>query len=135
MASIQARRRSDDSVSFRVQYRIDKQMRSRSFADPRGAQQFADLIDRVGATAAVSVWESRQERTAGVPTSHASWHKKRPPAAQAGGLWSGQAVDRFGRREAILFDLQLWHRCFRVELELEVHQAGLRLKSSPTGVP
>lgn len=68
MASIQARRRSDDSVSFRVQYRIDKQMRSKSFADPRGAQQFADLIDRVGATAAVSVWESRQERAAGVPT-------------------------------------------------------------------
>lgn len=68
MASIQARRRSDDFVSFRVQYRLDKQMRSKSFADPRGAQQFADLIDRVGATAAVSVWESRQERAAGVPT-------------------------------------------------------------------
>jgi integrase len=68
MASIQARSRADGSASFRVQFRVDKQMRSKSFADPKGAQQFADLVDRVGATAALGVWESRQARTAGTPT-------------------------------------------------------------------
>lgn len=68
MASIQARVRTDGSASYRVQFRIDKQMRSKSFADPRGAQQFADQVKRVGAPAALAVWESRQARTAGVPT-------------------------------------------------------------------
>ena len=68
MASIQARSRADGTASYRVQFRIDKQMRSKSFEDPRGAQQFADQVKRVGAHAALAVWESRQARTAGVPT-------------------------------------------------------------------
>jgi integrase len=68
MASIQARSRADGTASYRVQFRIDKQMRSKSFADPRGAQQFADQVKRVGAHAALAVWESRQTRTDGIPT-------------------------------------------------------------------
>lgn len=67
MASIQARERTDGSVSYRVQFRVDGKMTSASFADPTGAKQFADLVDRVGATPALAVWESRQGRTAGVP--------------------------------------------------------------------
>ncbi|MGW8430954.1 tyrosine-type recombinase/integrase [Curtobacterium citreum] len=67
MASIQARSRTDGTVSYRVQYRLNGKMTSKSFADPGGAKQFSDQIDRVGAPAALAVWESRQGRTVGVP--------------------------------------------------------------------
>jgi integrase len=67
MASIQARKRADGDVSYRVQFRVDGQMRSKSFATSKGAQQFSDQVDRVGARAALAVWQTRQNRNMSVP--------------------------------------------------------------------
>lgn len=67
MASVQPRTKSNGEVSWRVQFRIGSQMRSRSFADQRGAQQFSKLVDRVGGAVAVKTWEARMSASADVP--------------------------------------------------------------------
>jgi len=68
MASVLPRRMADGRVSWRVQFRVGPAMRSKSFEHEAGARQFGQLIDRVGATAALAVWEARQSASAGTPT-------------------------------------------------------------------
>jgi integrase len=68
MASVQPRRWKDGRVSWRVQYRVGAAMKSKSFEHEKGARQFGALIDRVGATAALAVWDARQSASTGTPT-------------------------------------------------------------------
>jgi integrase len=68
MASVLPRRMADGRVSWRVQFRVGPAMRSKSFEHEAGARQFGQLIDRVGAAAALAVWEARQSASAGTPT-------------------------------------------------------------------
>lgn len=58
----------DGRISWRVQFRLGPAMRSKSFEHEAGARQFGALIDRVGAAAALAVWDARQSANAGVPT-------------------------------------------------------------------
>ncbi len=61
MASVTPRPNRDGTITWRVQARVDGKMRQESFADQRGARQFAALVDRVGFAAAR---ETRQARAA-----------------------------------------------------------------------
>ena len=68
LASVLPRRMKDGRISWRVQFRLGAAMRSKSFEHEAGARQFGQLIDRVGASAALAVWEARQSASAGTPT-------------------------------------------------------------------
>jgi len=67
MASIQARTRTDGTPSYRVQYRINGKLTSKSFANIKGAQEFAAQVDRSGPEAALAIWTTRQGRNLAVP--------------------------------------------------------------------
>ena len=68
MASVQPRRWKDGRVSWRVQFRVGAAMTSKSFEHEKGARQFGALVDRVGATAALAVWDARQAKHDDTPT-------------------------------------------------------------------
>jgi integrase len=68
LASVLPRRMKDGRISWRVQFRLGAAMRSKSFEHEAGARQFGGLIDRVGAAAALAVWDARQSSTGDVPT-------------------------------------------------------------------
>ncbi|WP_100812993.1 tyrosine-type recombinase/integrase [Microbacterium lacus] len=69
MASVTGRR-SDATgiVTWRVQFRVNGKMSQESFPDKRGADQFGELVDRIGGAAAREVLETRRNRDVGVPT-------------------------------------------------------------------
>jgi integrase len=69
MASVTARQNKDGSVSWRVQFRIDgKGPFQETFDDKKAADQFGDLVDRIGGRAAREVLETRAGGGRGVPT-------------------------------------------------------------------
>lgn len=67
MASVQPRTKSDGTVTYRVQFRLDGKMTSRSFSHRKGADQFASHIDAVGPKVALETYEARQGAREGVP--------------------------------------------------------------------
>ncbi|KIU02030.1 hypothetical protein SZ60_14235 [Frigoribacterium sp. MEB024] len=58
----------DGRICRRVQFRLGAAMRSKSFKHEAGARQFGGLIDRVGAAAALAMWEARQPSAGDGPT-------------------------------------------------------------------
>lgn len=68
MASVTPRTAKDGTVTWRVQFRIDGRMCQETFMDVAGAQQFGDLVDKVGGRDARAVLEARRGKGAGVPT-------------------------------------------------------------------
>lgn len=71
MASVTPRATKTGEPAWRVQFRIDGRMRQESFSGPmasKAAHEFGDLIDRVGAKAALEVLERRRNNVAAVPT-------------------------------------------------------------------
>jgi integrase len=67
MASVQPRTNSRGNVTYRVQFRLDGKMTSRSFEHRKGADQFASHIDAVGPRVALETLEARQGAREGVP--------------------------------------------------------------------
>lgn len=55
-------------VTWRVQFRIDGKLTSQSFIDPVGAHEFGDMIDSMGAAAALKVLDARNRAGERVPT-------------------------------------------------------------------
>lgn len=70
MASIQTRRLTSGDLAYRVMFRIDGQQRSETFHDAKAAADFAKLVDRIGAEAAVAVRDARSgaRRDTDIPT-------------------------------------------------------------------
>lgn len=67
MASVTPRTKSDGTVTWRVQFRIDGRMLQESFPTARAAQDFGILVDKVGGQVARQVLAGRQRRDT-VPT-------------------------------------------------------------------
>lgn len=68
MASVQPRTSKDGTtVTYRVQFRVDGKMTSRSFVHRTGAEQFAANVDRHGPKIALEAWEARQAAKDGIP--------------------------------------------------------------------
>lgn len=61
MANVQERRNTSGTVSWRVQYRVDGKLTSTTLYDPVAAQEFADLVDRIGGAAARKVLIARDQ--------------------------------------------------------------------------
>ena len=57
MASIRTRSRKDGTASFSVLFTIDGRQTSVTFDDETTAQQFCDLVDRVGGKRAMTAWD------------------------------------------------------------------------------
>lgn len=68
MASISSRINKDNTVTWRVNFRIDGRQCQESFANQKGAIEFGRLVDRVGGTAARDVLIARQSKNVGTPT-------------------------------------------------------------------
>lgn len=94
LASVTPRRRSNGTISWRVQYRVDGSMRQESFPDETGAIKFGQLVDRVGGAAARRVLAARASSDAGAPTLAAWTEQYLDPDS---GLLTG--VDSSTRRE------------------------------------
>lgn len=69
MASVTGRKNKDGSVTWRVQFRIDgKGPYQESFDNKKAADQFGELVDRLGGRAAREVLATRTEGGRDVPT-------------------------------------------------------------------
>lgn len=68
MASVTPRKNRDGTITWRVQFRIDSRLVQESFPDQRPAEQFGDLVDRVGGKAARQVLETRRGNHRATPT-------------------------------------------------------------------
>jgi integrase len=65
MASIQ-KRSTASGERWRVSFRIDKQLTSDTFIDPRAAADYAALVERIGGVSARAVLEARRDKAPGV---------------------------------------------------------------------
>ena len=63
MASIQARVRSDGTTAYRVMFRLNARLVGETFDDPKAAQAFAQLVDRIGGQAARDLRDARDDYT------------------------------------------------------------------------
>lgn len=68
MASVSARTLKSGEVRWRVQVRVDGQMKQTTFLEKKGADQFAAHVDKHGWKAAEEVRIARGKRTESVPT-------------------------------------------------------------------
>jgi integrase len=63
MASIQTRFRSDGTTAYRVMFRLSGRLVGETFDDPKAAQQFSQLVDRLGGAAARELRDARDDFT------------------------------------------------------------------------
>jgi integrase len=68
MASIQPYKNPSGTVVWRVQFRVDSKGRQETFDNPKGAEEFGKLVDRVGGKAALEVLSRRRDNADNVPT-------------------------------------------------------------------
>lgn len=79
MASVSPRTLASGEVRWRVQVRVDGQMKQTTFLEKKGADQFAALVDRVGWDAADQVRQSRGQRDNATPTLREYTHRYLSP--------------------------------------------------------
>lgn len=63
MASIQTRNRSDGTTAYRVMFRLSGRLVGETFDDAKAAQQFSQLVDRIGGDAARKLRDARDDYT------------------------------------------------------------------------
>lgn len=63
MASIQARTRGDGTTAYRVMFRLSGRLVGETFDDPKAAQHFSQLVDRIGGEAARKLRDARDDYT------------------------------------------------------------------------
>lgn len=98
MASVDYRVTSDGTVRWRTRFRIDGKQDQRTFTYKEGADEFKNLIDKIGARAAVQVLEARTAAPTKVPTLREWVEKYLDPES---GLLTGiEPATRSGYRQA-----------------------------------